>query len=384
MQNDSTIYDVAIIGGGLAGLALGIQLARNGYGVVLLEKEKYPFHKVCGEYISNESKPFLESLGIPLAQMSLPQIDTLHLTAPDGKLFRTRLPLGGFGIRRYTLDYLLAEKARQSGVTLLEETKATEIITGGGGADIKYTGKNGNQHLRASVGCAAYGKRSNLDVKGKRSFLQAHHPKLENHVAVKYHVQTDWPRNVIGLHNFRGGYCGISKIDGERYCLCYLTTAEKLNECGNVIPQLEEGLLHQNPALKKIFSQSQIDVSFPITISQISFAQKTQIENGLLMLGDAAGMITPLCGNGMSMALHSSKLAAAAIQSFLQKKMNRRQMEEAYQQAWRKQFAGRLRTGRLLQQFFGSPRASQLFVKMFRTLPFLASPVIRQTHGRLF
>src|SRR6478752_546917 len=94
-------YDVAIAGGGLAGLAAAILLRKAGWSVILFEREKYPFHKVCGEYISMESWSFLEGLGIPLSQMDLPKIDTLVLTAPNGKSFTTKLPLGGFGISRF-------------------------------------------------------------------------------------------------------------------------------------------------------------------------------------------------------------------------------------------------------------------------------------------
>src|SRR5215216_2441486 len=127
MENNSSKYDVAIIGGGLAGLSLSIQLAKKNFSVVLFEKEKYPFHKVCGEYISMESWNFLESLGIPLTTLNLPKIDTLILTAPNGKFLTTKLPLGGFGISRYKIDYLLSELAKQNGVHLLEETKADNV-----------------------------------------------------------------------------------------------------------------------------------------------------------------------------------------------------------------------------------------------------------------
>src|SRR5580693_8117853 len=106
-------YDIVIAGGGLAGLSLSIQLARAGYRVAVFEKEKYPFHKVCGEYISLESWNFLEDLGVPLSQMNLPILRRLHVTAPNGKLLEQELPLGGFGISRYRLDSMLADIARQ-------------------------------------------------------------------------------------------------------------------------------------------------------------------------------------------------------------------------------------------------------------------------------
>src|SRR5450755_1590787 len=111
-------YDVVIAGGGLAGLSLSIQLARAGYTVAVFEKEKYPFNKVCGEYISLESWNFLEDLGLPLSDWNLPVIRRLLLSAPNGDHIEQGLPLGGFGISRYKIDAALAVIARASGVAL--------------------------------------------------------------------------------------------------------------------------------------------------------------------------------------------------------------------------------------------------------------------------
>src|SRR3954468_2456977 len=91
-------YDVVITGGGLAGLAAAIVLGKQGYRVALFEKDRYPFHKVCGEYISFESWNFLAGLGLPLEKWNLPRIDALMLSAPGGTALRHSLPMGGFGI----------------------------------------------------------------------------------------------------------------------------------------------------------------------------------------------------------------------------------------------------------------------------------------------
>src|SRR5215210_3251695 len=127
---EQTEYDIAVIGGGLAGLSASIQLSRKGYRVVVFEKESYPFHKVCGEYISLESWAFLSSLGMPLQALQLPIIDTLLLTAPNGNQLTTKLPLGGFGISRYLLDSCLAKIAAENGVTICEKTKVSEVKLG--------------------------------------------------------------------------------------------------------------------------------------------------------------------------------------------------------------------------------------------------------------
>src|ERR1700742_1058502 len=114
------MYDIIIAGGGLAGLSLAIQLGKAGYRVALFEKEIYPYHKVCGEYISLESWNFLEELGLPLSDWNLPVIRTLLLSATDGTSLQHELPLGGFGISRYKIDAALAGIARRSGVDLFE------------------------------------------------------------------------------------------------------------------------------------------------------------------------------------------------------------------------------------------------------------------------
>jgi flavin-dependent dehydrogenase len=372
-------YDVAIIGGGLAGLATSIQLNRAGHSVVVFEKGKYPFHKVCGEYISLESWNFLEQLGIPLKEMNLPIIDELFLTSPSGKSFTTKLPLGGFGISRYKLDAMLADLARKNGVHLAEETRVDEVIF-----DKEFTLPFQSNAVRTKLCSAAYGKRSNLDIRWERDFLKSVDKRLDNYVGVKYHIRTNWPVNRIGLHNFTNGYCGISRIENDLYCFCYMTKAEELKNQNNNIEQLQEKVLCRNPHLKKIFENSEICSSFPVTISQINFNSKTQVEDHILMTGDAAGMITPLCGNGMSIALHTAKIASALMHEFLSEKISRAEMESAYKREWDRLFGSRMRTGRFIQRFFGSDRMSNLFVQSFRVFPFLSKPVIKMTHGKSF
>lgn len=374
------MYDVAIAGGGLAGLSLSIQLAKLGYAVIVLEKEQYPFHKVCGEYISLESWEFLNSLGVDLNSMNVPIITQLQVSATNGKLLHQQLPLGGFGISRYLLDYTLVKIARSCGVIVEENTKVNDIIFNQSG----FTIDTSQQSYRATVACGSYGKRSNIDIRWKRPFITASKNKLNNYIGVKYHIKTDFPPDTIALHNFKNGYCGIVKIEEDKYCLCYLTTAGNLKRSEGVIKKMEQTILAQNPHLEKIFAESEILYETPVTISQISFDKKTQTENHVLMIGDAAGMITPLCGNGMSMALHGSKLAAVQINDFLQGHITRAAMEQQYAQQWQQQFARRLKMGRRIQRLFGSPWVTNFFVTVAKPFPKLIVFLIRQTHGKPF
>jgi flavin-dependent dehydrogenase len=377
---DEITYDIAIVGGGLAGLSLSIQMAKAGYRVILFEKEQYPFHKVCGEYISLESWNFLESLGVDLKSLNVSHIKKLQVSAVNGKLFEQDLPLGGFGISRYTLDHELAQIAKRSGVNLCESTRVNEISF----LKDEFILETTKGNFRSKVTAASFGKRSNLDVKWKRRFVTAKKNKLNNYIGVKYHICYDFPDDTIALHNFKNGYCGLSKIEDNKYCFCYMTTADNLKHSGNDIKQMEQDILSINPHLRKIFSECEKLWKEPVTISQISFDKKELVKDHVLMIGDAAGMITPLCGNGMSMAMHASKIAADQIDKFLQGSISRETMEQAYANEWNRNFEGRLRTGRIIQRLFGSKWLSNFLITICNVFPVLAKSLIKQTHGRPF
>jgi flavin-dependent dehydrogenase len=348
--------------------------------VIVFEKEKYPFHKVCGEYISFESWNFLEDLGIPLSDWNLPILKRLLVSAPGGNFIEEDLPLGGFGISRYKLDSELALIARALGVNLLEETKVTDVHF----EQKSFTVYSSGASYAAKVVCGTFGKRSNLDVKWKRPFTRQKNNKLNNYIGIKYHVQLDFPPDLIALHNFDNGYCGISQIEDNKYCLCYLTTAKNLQRNNYSIEMMEQQVLRSNPYLEKIFSSAQFLYEQPVTISQISFEQKTKLKDHMLLIGDAAGMITPLCGNGMSMAMHGSKIAYECIDSFLRGQIQRHEMEQEYVDRWNGQFRNRLRTGRLMQRFFGNTTLSDLLIRSLKPFPSIISWMIRKTHGEPF
>ncbi|MEO8412530.1 MAG: FAD-dependent monooxygenase [Ginsengibacter sp.] len=379
-ETNSTSFDVGIIGGGLAGLSLSILLAKNGHKVILFEKEKYPFHRVCGEYISLESWKFIESLGLTLSQLDLPIIKKLIVSSPNGNYLKASLDLGGFGISRFYIDYELKTIAVANGVQVFEETKVTDVVVNEESFEVLYNG--GKIKCRVASGC--FGKRSNLDVRWSRDFIQQKPGKLNNYIGVKYHIKTSFPDDVIALHNFKNGYCGISRVEGNVCCLCYLTTAQNLKKNNNSIKQMEQNILCRNPFLRKIFAESEFLFPEPVIISQISFNRKSQVENHVLMIGDAAGMITPLCGNGMSMALHSSKNAFESIDLYLNKKITRKQMENDYARKWKKNFDNRLSNGRLIQKLFGKERMTNLFISAIKPFPFLINKMVKATHGKEF
>ena len=376
-MSKAATYDVAIIGGGLAGLSCSILLARQGFRVALFEKELYPFHKVCGEYISLESFDFLGSLGAHLSDKDIPMISKLLVSSPSGNTLSHELPLGGFGISRYKIDHELAIIAKTSGVKIFEETKVNDVQFTGD----QFTVLPDGEPCSARIVFGAYGKRSNLDVKWKRRFTLRKAGVLNNLIAVKYHAVVDRARDLIELHNFDHGYCGISPVEENKSCICYLTTAHNLRKSDNNIRKMEEGILFRNQFIKEAFDKTTVLYEKPLAISQISFDHKSQVQNHMLMLGDAAGMIAPLCGNGMSMALHSSRFAAPLAAKFLTGHLNRDAMEQEYCNRWNDAFKRRLRAGRMIQSLFGRAWITNGTVAVLRHFPGLLTRIIRQTHG---
>lgn len=367
------MHDVIIIGGGLSGLINAILLSRAGLDVVLIEKKRYPFHRVCGEYVSNETLPLLQSIGFDPFAHGAVAISRFGLSSPGGTQLSMKLDMGAFGLSRYTFDQALCELAQHHGAKVLQGEKVQQFEQVGDFFQVK-TATSGT--LQAKVLIGAYGKRSNLDAFLNRKFFRQRSPW----VGVKHHLRIDHPADLIELHNFRDGYCGISRVENDRVCLCYLVAREQVRKHGS-IPRLEAELLSQNPHLKKIFSEAEYLYPRPEVINEISFSPKKLIEQGMFMSGDTGGMIAPLCGNGMAMAIHSAKILSELLIPYFNKEIDRHTLEANYTQAWKKEFSRRLWVGRNVQRFFGNPTVTEGFVKLFKTLPGLSQWVVSQTHG---
>ena len=306
MKKDESI-DVFIIGGGLAGLVSAIHLSKFNINVVVVEKNSYPKHKVCGEYISNEVLPYLYELNIDPFKLGAQKINRFLLSTPKNRSIEATLPLGGFGISRYVLDAALAKKAQTNGVRIIHDTILDVQFFN---EEFKITTKN-NQEFKANIVIGAYGKRDSLDIKLNRDFVKKRSPFL----AVKMHAKGNFPNDLVALHNFKGGYCGVSKIENESINICYITSYNIFKKYKN-LDDFQKQVAFKIDALKSIFKNTNPVFSKPLTISQVSFSSKTPIENHILMCGDTAGMIHPLCGNGMSMAIQSAQIASNLIVAY--------------------------------------------------------------------
>jgi len=368
-------YQVLVIGGGLGGLVCANLLAKQGVSVCIVERKKYPFHRVCGEYVSNEIRDFLQKEELFPDHIGVSEINTFNLTSTNGKLASANLGLGGFGISRYSFDYSLAEKARANGVTIQTETIVDNVFFQD---NLFRVAVGPDKEIYADVVVGSFGKRSNLDRKLNREFLNHSSP----YIGVKYHLRIDIPENEISLHNFKGGYCGISRVENDIVNLCYLSERKNLKSSSG-IQEMESKILQQNPYLKKIWNEAEFLFENPLVINEINFESKSPVEDHILMVGDSAGMIAPLCGNGMAIAIHSAKIASEEIVKYFQSNIKSRvNLEARYSSLWNYHFSTRLAVGRNLQSLFGSVLISNLSVNLLKYLKPLGNFLISKTHGK--
>ena len=370
----SRTYDVIIIGGGLAGLTTALHLSQQGIDILLIEKHNYPNHKVCGEYISNEVMPYFRSLGVDPFENGAVAISKFEISSKHGQKIETTLPLGGFGISRYTLDNLLFETVKDH--VDVKFTTAEEVNFEANQFTVHTIEK---EIFKANYVVGAFGKRSILDSSLERAFMKRKSPWL----GVKAHYNADFPKDLVALHNFEGGYCGLSQVENGIVNVCYLTTFKSFKKAGD-LPNFEKTMLSQNPHLESFFKQADILFEKPLTIGQISFEKKEPIANHIFMVGDSAGLIHPLCGNGMAMAIHGAKLFSEIyLDAVKERKLDREDVELAYQLKWQETFRRRLQTGRKIQSLLLHPTTAHLGLKMAQVFPSIVPKIIKKTHGEL-
>jgi flavin-dependent dehydrogenase len=365
--------DIVIIGGGLAGLTSAIHLTKVGLKVTLIEKNSYPHHKVCGEYISNEVLDYFKWLDVDPSVLGPSSISKLQFSTKNGEMIAGNLPLGGFGISRYVLDQHLYNHAKSLGCVMIQG-----VVNNVRFLENYFEVTTTKDTFKSDIVLGAYGKRASLDHKLNRSFITQKSPWL----AIKAHYKGVFPENLVALHNFKGGYCGVSRIEDNLINICYLVNYKTFKKYKNV-KEFQEQVLYKNKHLQQIFQSSSMIFETPLSISQISFENKKSVEDHILMIGDTAGLIHPLCGNGMSMAIHSAKIISELVYTYFNtNKKSRKDLEKAYHKAWTANFKSRMRMGNILSTVMQKQLLSKIVLYCLVRSPALFRYIIKHTHGK--
>jgi menaquinone-9 beta-reductase len=373
------IYDVIVVGAGLAGCSAAIQLAAQGVTVLLLEQSRYPTHRLCGEFLSVEVLATFVQLGIldAVREAGAHPIQEAYLTTSSGASFHRKLPGTALGLSRYQLDSILFKRAQAAGADCRDGT-AVRTVTGT--LQEGFTVSTRQEDFRGRIVIGAFGKRSSLDRKLNRDFVRQRSPWVACKAHYRLHGESTELSNRIELHAFPGGYCGLSQIEAGQINVCWIAHERILQSISSAEDRLTPVALFQNSVLAERL-QSMHRLRTAQSLTQISFAVKDKFEGDILMMGDAGGMITPLCGDGMAMALRSTELAVPWVVKQLQGKLRQGEFQTQYERLWQREFKPRLQLGRLMHSLFVQPSLATVGVGICTLFPALGDWVIRSTRG---
>jgi menaquinone-9 beta-reductase len=367
-------YDVVVAGGGLAGSAAGRLLARAGLSVLVAERQRYPVHRLCGEFLSVEVQGTFERLGVADAvrQAGAVPVRRARLTAPQGQSLDVPLPGTALGLSRYRLDALLFDAARAAGAEA-HDGLPVRGVAGDPERGFTVAFDGGTVAARAVVG--AWGKRAGLDGALGRPFVR----QRTGWVGAKAHFEGLDLGDLIELHTAPGAYVGLQHVEEGRVNVCWIGEEAGLRQAGSPAAWLA-ALGAANPALGDRLARLRRVTDFE-AVAQVSFARKGLFDAGVVMTGDTAAMIAPLCGDGMAMALHGAELLAPRLAAHLGGRMSRADFEADYTAAWRRAFAPRLRLGRALHAVLTRPVLASASLSAGIHLPLLAAWAVRRTRG---
>ncbi len=369
-------YDAIVIGGGLAGCSAAAHLSKEGFSVLLLEKSRFPRHKLCGEFLSPESMGLFDRVGVlqEVEAAGAERMSRVEVTTNSGASYHDELPGEALGLSRYRLDALLFAHAGRLGADAREGVPVSGVE---GDLTTGFQVNAGGDTFRSRIVIGAYGRRALIDRKLERPFLQ----QKADRVAFKAHYTGYAIGPTIEVHAFRGGYCGLSPVEKGRVNACWIMDKWVLDRAGGSAERVVETAFAANPVLKDRFDHMTQETETLRAVSQITFMDKGKFDRDVCMIGDTAGMIAPLCGDGMSMALRSAEFGSDILASFLHGRLSRAEAIERYTKQWYAEFKQRILLGRLIHGGIVRPVVAGPVVRALDVLPGVGGWLVRSTRG---
>ncbi len=335
LTSSSGILDLAIIGGGPAGTAAALEGRRHGLSVSIWERDRFPRDKVCGEFISSEAYPILQD-AIPGTLARGAEIRSAQFVTDHGVSRTFRLPHPALGLSRRALDAALWKAAESAGVGAYEGVTVSGVrkLGSGGGQDGTWEIESDNGSVqRAKTLIVACGRWWAID--GLSSPARRGEPEIHGKWAgVKAHFAGIPHRDTVEMYFFGGGYCGLAPVEGGVLNVCCLVHREKLRESRPKALEDFAAWLAQVSKLPALETRLRgaVQVSPVVSTAPVRPDRRGSVQGGALMVGDASGFIDPFTGEGISMALHSGRLAAQAVARTLLEVSDGQSAEQFYEE----------------------------------------------------
>jgi flavin-dependent dehydrogenase len=400
--------DLFVVGAGPAGSVLALIAASSGRRVILADREVFPRDKLCGGFVSPEGVAALRALGAlegdggsggpdspprtgagaepdPRARPTLGEpIRRFRIAAPGGACLEHALPGEALGVSRRALDARLVERARSAGAEWLPGFRVRTVrlpLPTGGPFVVSGTGEGGTRGIPARAVALGGGRSGSVTLEG-RAGGRRRPPRPGPFVAFQRFAPGDpLPARAVEMYPFRAGYCGINPVGDGLLNLCFLAAAGRLQELGGGADALLAAASSENPALaERLAGLGPSPGSFRSlsgTVHRISAPGR----GPLVEIGDAAGMIPPVCGDGISMAIRSAALAGRAMERFLAGDQSLREAVGAYRRSWWREFRTRLVVGALLHSALLRPGYARSLVGAGGRWPALVRLLFRSTRG---
>jgi flavin-dependent dehydrogenase len=299
---------IVVAGGGLAGAACALTLARAGREVTVIERETWPVNKICGEFLSTEAQAYLSSWGIDVPNLGGARISRVRMTRGTRSV-ETPLPFHGIGISRRRLDEAVLQHAEKAGATILRGRTITSVDVLGGS---RLTLADGDMLAPATLFLAT-GKH---ELRGARR--DAAPP--EGLIGFKMYFDLTQPATAeladrIELFLFPGGYAGLQMVEDGQANLCLLADRTRFQAVGGRWEALLADLCAETPLLARFLADAVPLLEKPLTISRVPYGfihhPRSTDAGNLYRLGDQAAVIPSFTGDGMAIALHSVAIATS-------------------------------------------------------------------------
>ena len=388
-------FDAVIIGAGPAGSAAAILLARAGWSVALVEKQVYPRRKVCGECIAASNLALLDELGVGAAVRTAagPELRTVVLMHA-GDAVAAALPPAqdrrhpwGRALGRETLDGLLVDAARRDGARILQPW-SVQAIEGGPGnwrCSLRAVASAQIRTLRARVAIAAHGSWEALP--SGRDQRRGRRAPSDLFAFKANFLGTALAGGQLPVLCLDGGYGGMVIGDGGVMTIACCVRRDRLDELRTQAPggsagdAVEAWLRGQCRGVQQALEPAR-RIGAWMASGPLDPGARVRDDDALLRIGNAAGEVHPIIGEGISMALQSAALLAGCLQTDRSSAGNRaripvpdveRQQAVAreYAAQWRGNFAQRLRIGALFAHAAMRPAASRMLMRAARQWPSL-------------
>ena len=359
----NSVFDLAVIGGGPAGTSAAIHAARNGHRVLLLERGHFPRQKVCGEFVSSEALGLLEGLMAHSAEWNTDPLEISHARIfVDGKLRETAIAPPANSIPRFVMDAALWRAAGDARVTAM--------------ANHAVKGTLGRGPFQISTELGLFSARAVINAAGRWSVMNAgSHPSENSAIGLKRHFYESAPSSSVDLYFFDGGYCGVQPIAADEINVSAMVSRKVAKTLEDVL-SLEPHLAERSKNWRAV---TEVVSTYPLILRE---PRPVTPKQNILNAGDAAGFIDPFVGDGISMALHSGRMAAACLDGFLRGRSSLAAAVSDYSQQYANQLLPAFRNARRLRRVISSPSMRNIAMGLFG-IPAISQLALRSTRARV-